>query len=142
MFCPDCSFLELGRPLCFGEAYCFTGRPSYSCYLSPERQNCQHWEPDELCFSPTSHLPSPRHHLGRPEEGDQCDTKCSQEDEDFSTHQGQPRSLLEPPTKGRTIRVVCMEVCTLISFPPSSSLLFLPFHQPSLPLSLPQESAG
>lgn len=27
------AFLELGQPLCFGEAYCFTGRPSDSCYL-------------------------------------------------------------------------------------------------------------
>lgn len=40
-FVQAAAFLEQGRPLCFGEAHCFTVRPSDSCYLRPERQNCQ-----------------------------------------------------------------------------------------------------
>lgn len=56
--------LELGLPPCLGEAYCFTVRPSDSCYLRPETQNCQRRVPEAgmSCSSarpPRSQLPLP-----------------------------------------------------------------------------------
>lgn len=62
-FVQTAAFLELGRPLCFGEAYCFTVRPSDSCYLRPERRNCQRWEPEAATSwslrTPSSLAPTP-----------------------------------------------------------------------------------
>lgn len=148
MFCPDCSFLGLGLPPCFVEAYCFTVRPSDSCYLRPERQNCQRWVPEAVmsCFSarpPSS--PVPHRHLGPPEERDQCDTKCSRED-GKCPHPPRPASVWTwVPDSGENHQIHLRGCLSAVIFPTSllpcslqlSFLLCLLFRLPSLSPPLP-----
>lgn len=137
-FVHTAAFLELGLPLCFGEAYCFTVRPADSCYLRPERQNCQRREPEAAmscspCTPPSS--PAPTTIWDHPRKETSVTPNVHERMENFSTHQGQLGAVLKLLTMGRTIRFVSTDVhCDLLSLPlalpPSFSPLlssFLPF---------------
>lgn len=111
------AFLEPGWPLCFGEAYCCTVRPSDSCYLRPERQNCQRREPEAArsCYSrrpPRSLAPSAI--WDHPREETSVTPSVRRRKKSLSTHQGRPQSVLRPLTMVRTLR------CPLSPSPPPS----------------------
>lgn len=131
--------LELGWPLCLGEAYCCTARPSDSCYLRPERQNCQRREPEAAMSCsprrpPGSLPPAPS---GTTRGRDQREPNVHGRMESLSAHQGRP-ACPESLTMVRTIRFVCRGVYwDLLSFPFPSPVLLPSFH-----LSIAQQSVG